>query len=142
MVPVMSPPAAAFAAAAPAFSGVRDVSAAASRNASMVPPARSRMRLVRSARDRISGYVVALMAGGCRRSGGAGWRGAGRLEETAIKRANRGDPQNRRLLSAGDLEPEDRLVNGGELAKRGECCEHAVLGVSTAAVGWIEVGNA
>src|SRR5689334_10961144 len=121
MVPVMSPPAGAFAAAAPAFSGVRDVSAAASRSASMVPPARSRMRLVRSARDRISGYVVALMAGGCRRSGGAGWRGSGRLEETAIVRPNRGDPLSRNLFSAGDLEPENRLVNRGELTDRGEC---------------------
>jgi len=45
------------------------------------------------------------------------------------------------IIRDDDLGMEDRLMDSNERAKRGEGGERAMLGVSAAPVGWIEVGD-
>jgi hypothetical protein len=69
-----------------------------------------------------------------------GGRRAGILEATAIERSYRGDPMKGDLRLALDLQLKSGVV-GRELAD-GQCCgQDAVLGVSAAAAGRIEMGD-
>jgi hypothetical protein len=45
------------------------------------------------------------------------------------------------IIRDHDFGTEDRLMGSNERANRGEGAEGAVLGVSAAPVGWIEVGD-
>jgi hypothetical protein len=82
---------------------------------------------------------VGLLAGGGDRSGGAGGRSSGRREKAAIEGAGSGDERKRSLVPAVDFEAEDGVVDRGKLPNGGNRRQDAVLGVSAAAMGRIEM---
>jgi hypothetical protein len=63
------------------------------------------------------------------------------LKKAAIEGASSGDELRRSLVPAGDFDSKDGLVDRGKLPNGGNRRQDAMLGVSAAAVGRIEVGN-
>ena len=90
----------------------------------------------------VSYRIVTLGVGRRARSGGDGWRSAGRLEETAIDRSEREDGVEDDVIGADDFYAEELLGDGGVLADRGRRHQGAMLGVGAAPARGIEVGDA